>query len=258
MIKRILAIAINTFRESVRSKILYSIVFFAILVIGMASAFGAVTIGDQAKVLKDFGLFGITFFVVAFSVISGSSFLYNELSRKTIFNILSKRVQRSEFVLGKFSGMLLTVALMIAAMGAGLAGYMWLFEGKIDTLLFYAYAGIFFQLLIVAALVIFFSSIVITPMLSGIFAFGVFLAGRSSEYLTDLLKHQIDNELIVSIINGLYYVLPHFDKMDVSNQVVYGKNPGVEFILAGCWYSSLYAAVLLIFACLFFNKKEFN
>lgn len=258
MIKRIFVISLNTFRESVRSKILYSIVIFALAVTAASSAFGSVTIGNQVKVLKDFGLFAITLFSVAFSVISGSSFLHKELSRKTIYNILSKGVHRSEFVLGKFIGMLLTLLLMVAGMGAGLMSFMYFYEGVIDWLILYALAGIMFQLTIVAALVIFFSAIVVTPMLSGVFSFGLFLAGRSCEYLIELIRHQIRSEVFKPLIQIVYNTLPHLDKLDISNTIVYGVFPDAGYLVSSIWYSLSYAAVLLLMASLFFGRREFN
>jgi len=79
---KILYIGINTYRESVRSKILYSLIFFAVIVVCVSAFFGSVTIGDQVKVIKDFGLFAISLFSAAYAVISGSALLSKELSKK--------------------------------------------------------------------------------------------------------------------------------------------------------------------------------
>ena len=59
---RIYYIALNTCRESIRSRLLYSVLTFAILLVVVSALFGTVTIGDQIKVIKSFGLFGISIF----------------------------------------------------------------------------------------------------------------------------------------------------------------------------------------------------
>ena len=94
-----LIIALNTFRELVRGKTLYGVIFTSAIIVAISALFGSVSVGDQLLVVKDFGLFSVSFSAVVFAVITGASLLHKELERKTVFNILSKPVNRSEFVL---------------------------------------------------------------------------------------------------------------------------------------------------------------
>jgi ABC-type transport system involved in multi-copper enzyme maturation permease subunit len=98
---KLYAIAINTMREAIRNKLLYSILLFAVLVVAVAALFGSVSIGDQMKFVKDFSLMSVSLFGVAIAVMLGVSMLNKELGRKTIYNILSKPVARWEFIVGK-------------------------------------------------------------------------------------------------------------------------------------------------------------
>ena len=84
---KVMNIALNTVRETIRSKILYSLFFFLILLLAVSAFFGTVTIGDQEKVIKDFGLFALSLFSVLYAVISGSLLLAKELQRKTLYNL---------------------------------------------------------------------------------------------------------------------------------------------------------------------------
>jgi ABC-type transport system involved in multi-copper enzyme maturation permease subunit len=113
---KVVAIARNTAREALRSKVLYSILAFAVLVVAVAALFGSASIGDQMKFVKDFSLMGVSVFGVVIAVALGVSMLSKELGRRTILNVLSKPVARWQFVLGKFLGLVATLALVVACM----------------------------------------------------------------------------------------------------------------------------------------------
>ena len=91
---KVLAIALNTAREAVRNKILYSILFFACLVVGIATLLGSFSIGDQMKFAKDFGLMAVSLFGVIIAIVLGVNLLHKELTKRTILNILSKPVAK--------------------------------------------------------------------------------------------------------------------------------------------------------------------
>ena len=250
-------IALNTFRESVRSKILYAVLFFAILLVGVSALFGSVTIGDQINVIKDFGLFSISLFAVLYAVISGSTLLEKELAKRTIFNILSKAVHRWQFVFGKYLGMLLTEAALVVLMGASLVILVSAFEGQVAWSLISACAFIYLEVMVVCAVVIFFSTIVVTPLLSGVFSFAVFLAGRSTEYLLYFIKKGALHPPLSSILEGLYVVLPHLDKINTSDLAVYGMLPGAGMFLLSLGYTMGYACAVLVLANMIFRRRDF-
>ncbi len=257
MIQIILKIALNTYRESVRGKVLYSLVFFAVAIVSLSALFGAVTIGDQLRIIKDLGLMSISLFAVALAVISGASLLHKELHRKTIHNILAKPVHRWQFLVGKHLGLLMTEAVMIALMAMGLVIFCYFFEPRIDYLIFQASLFIFFELIIVTSIAIFFSSILVTPALSGLFTFSLFIAGRSVEYIPQLIK-AVPAETPSFFLNILYWCLPHLDKLNISNQVVYGYSASPIQLSFSLIYSLSYAAILLGLASITFRDRDFN
>ena len=256
--KAIWIIALNSYREAIRSRILYSMFVFALILILAAAFFGTVSIGNQVIVVENFGLFAISIFTVAYVCISGSSLLYRELQHRTVFTVLSRPIPRSRFLLGKYFGMLMTVTIMIAIMGAGLSLMVFILEGSVPIILLHACLNIWFELVIVCAAAIFFSSIVVTPLLSGLFTFGIFLAGRSAEYVLYFVREGTLKGSLSHAMEVLYWIMPHLDFYEMNNAIVYGKAPALETIPWSLAYAAGYAGVLLCLSSLIFLRREFN
>jgi Cu-processing system permease protein len=115
---RLYAIAINTFREAVRDKVLYGVLGFGCAVLFFTLAIAELSLNEQARVVEDVGLASISLFAVVVSVFLGSSLLYKEIERKTLYVILPKPISRHEFLLGKYLGIVLTALVFVGIMGA--------------------------------------------------------------------------------------------------------------------------------------------
>lgn len=114
---RIWAIAINTYREAVRDKVLYGVLGFACAVLLFTLALAELSLHQQQRVVLDIGIASISLFSVVISVFLGSSLLYKEIERKTLYVILPKPIARWQFLLGKYLGIVLTAVVFIAIMG---------------------------------------------------------------------------------------------------------------------------------------------
>src|SRR5262249_30671815 len=152
------------------------------------------------------------------------------LGRKTIFNILSKPVARWEFVLGKLLGLFGTLALVIGLMGAALIVLLVPFEGRVDWGLALATGTALIELWVVVAVALFFSAFVVTPTLAGIFTVGTFIAGRSVETLATL-RDTPHAPAVRAAAGVLYWLLPHLDRLNVADQVVYGVHVSAGYVL---------------------------
>jgi Cu-processing system permease protein len=115
---RIWAIAINTFREAVRDRVLYGVLGLATAVLLFTLALAELSLDQQRRVVLDVGLASISLFSVMVAIFLGSSLLYKEIERKTLYVILPKPIRRHEFLLGKYAGITLTAWVFIAIMGA--------------------------------------------------------------------------------------------------------------------------------------------
>lgn len=254
---KVQAIAINTFREAIRNKILYSVILFAMLLVGISAIFGSVTIGDKVKVIKDFGLFSLSFFGALMTMIIGVSLLNKELKQKTAYNILSKPVHRWQFILGKHLGLTATVSTLVALMGIGLAGFCAVFEGSVDFNLFRGVLYVLLEVSIVAAVTMFFSSLVVTTTLTGLFTLGTYLAGRSITYL-NYFMHQGEgyDPSIAALVKLCDYVLPDLSLFNINDQIVYGQAVSPSHFLLALVYCAAYSTVALALAALIFDRRE--
>jgi Cu-processing system permease protein len=253
---RTLAIALNTFREAIRNQILYSILFFAVFVVAVAAILGAASIGDQVKFVKDFSLMAISLCGVMIAIALGVNLLQKELGKRTILNILSKPVARWEFLAGKFLGLFATLCLIVSLMCAALILVLAAFEGAADYGLLLASFAALLELMIIVAVALFFSSIVVTPTLAGLFTAATFVAGRCCGYIHFILKHQY-SDAVKAIARGVYWTLPHLYKFNIADQVVYGDRIEPSYLTVLILYAISYTGVLLVLSVILFSQREF-
>ncbi|MGH7272144.1 MAG: ABC transporter permease, partial [Polyangiaceae bacterium] len=109
MISRISAIALNTYREAVRARLLLGVFVCALATAAYALVVATLSNGNDTRVVADLGAASISFFGVLIAIVIGSTSLYRELEHKTIFPILSRPIRRWEYLLGKYFGAVLTI-----------------------------------------------------------------------------------------------------------------------------------------------------
>src|SRR3954466_8842732 len=118
MLARVSVIALNTYREAVRARILHGLFALALATTGYSLIVGAYTAKNQLRVVSDLGAAAISLYAVIVAVVLGATSLYRELELKTLFPILARPISRSEYVLGKYLGTLTTLASFIVGNAA--------------------------------------------------------------------------------------------------------------------------------------------
>jgi ABC-type transport system involved in multi-copper enzyme maturation permease subunit len=258
---RITAIAWNTFREAVRNKILYSLLFFAVLIILSALAIGNLTLHEEVRTIRDIGLFGIDIFGVLIAIFVGVNLLYKELDLKTVYTILPKPLWRWEFVLGKWLGMLLTLAVQMTVMGAVLALVLASEGAHFDMPTLKAVWLLFVNVMVVTSIAVFFSAFS-SPFLSGFFSLGCFVVGRSvpdiralGEKLGAGAKTTLD--LFCNLMPNLHLFYPSGAIVGAEDLSVHRQFVGADYMLSATGYGIGYSLVVLVLAMLIFRKRDF-
>jgi ABC-type transport system involved in multi-copper enzyme maturation permease subunit len=262
-------VAVNVFRESVRDRVPYNLVIFAVLLIASSYLLGQLTAGQDVKIIKDLGLAATSIFGLFIAIFIGIGLVSKEVERRSVYSILSKPVSRAQFIAGKYAGLVLTLAANIGVMTVALyavLGYMtWMATPEfqagwdapgVDPALLKAIFLIFLQLMIVTGIALFFSTFS-TPLLAAALTFGLYVAGQ---FNTDLKNFDrvVDSRPAVWLARGVYHLLPDFSAFDVKTQIVHGLPVHAGYLASTTGYAALYIAALLLAATFIFSRRDFK
>jgi ABC-type transport system involved in multi-copper enzyme maturation permease subunit len=251
---KLYAIAINTFREATRDRILYLILAFAVVMILASRAISLLTVGSEEKIIKDFGLGAISLFGVAAAIFVGVGLVFKEIERRTIYTLTAKPIRRSQFILGKYLGLALVLLVNLSIMTLAFYSLLAL-KGYMDVALGKAIALIFVELLLITAMAIFFSSFS-SPFLSSLFTVTGYIVGHLSWSLR-LLQERIPSPPARWVLEAAYRVLPNLEYLDVKGEVVHGVPvPGADVAWAAV-YGLSYTALILLAAMAVFRRRDF-
>ncbi len=259
---QIIAIALNTFRESIRNRVFASLGFFAIALLGVVAAMSRASLNEEIRLMKDLGLFLVSTFAVVIAVFVGVNLLYKEIERKTVYTVMPKPIYRFQFLLGKYVGLAATMAVLVATMGLALRGTFLIFDGDFGVTMAQALWLVYVEVLVVVAVALFFSSFS-TPFLSGLLTFGVFVVGRFHSKLVapNLLGDRKDigdaGRLIEQIVAWVATVSPKLSYFNVTPQVVYDVHLPWSYVGYATAQGVSYVVVVLILASVLFSIRDF-
>jgi ABC-type transport system involved in multi-copper enzyme maturation permease subunit len=256
-VKHIAAVALNTFREAVRDRVLYNLVFFALLMIAAAILVGQISIGIEKIVIASLGLSAISFIGLVIAIFIGVGLVYKEIDKRTLYALLAKPVERWEFVLGKFAGLLLTLTVNTAAMAVGLFVALLYVKHSLersDVAVFVAVYFIALKLALVVALALLFSSAT-TPLLSILYTAGLYLAGNFIQEMRTL-RTDLISPALAALMRWLSYVLPNFGNFDVVGAASHGRGIPRALIWQNTLYAALYCTIVLLGAAAVFSRRD--
>jgi ABC-type transport system involved in multi-copper enzyme maturation permease subunit len=250
-------VAVNTFREAVRDRVLYNLIFFALLMIGAAVLVGQISVGIERIVIVNLGLSAISLFGVIMAIFIGVGLVYKEIEKRTLYSILAKPIRRWQFLVGKFGGLLLTLAVNTSLMLLGLFLALYYVSHTIarsDLTILVAAYFILLQLALITALALFFSCFS-SPLLSTLFSIGLFVAGTFAADIRDI-SLATKNPAIGMICRGLYYLLPNFHNFNVIGLVAHGDLIPASLVWQNTLYAIAYVAVVLLAASAVFSGRN--
>lgn len=273
--RRIAAVARNTFREAARNKVMYSLLFFALALIVSALALGELSVHEERRMVRDVGLSGIDVFSVLIAIFVGVNLLYKELALKTVYTILPKSIARWEFVLGKWLGVMATLVVQIAVMGAVLAltllaqgggsggegGDGTMVRAALDSALPKALWLFLMNVAIVTSVAMFFSAFS-SPFLSGLFSLGVFVVGRQVPDLRQVAARiggglGMALDALAAVLPNLHLFVPSGTIVGSQHVSVHGQFVGAGYLGSVTAYALGYSALVLGLAMLIFRRRDF-
>jgi ABC-type transport system involved in multi-copper enzyme maturation permease subunit len=262
-------VALNVFRESIRDRVPYNLVLFAVLLIASSYLLAQLTAGQDVKIIKDLGLAAAAMFGLFIAIFIGIGLVSKEVERRSIYALLAKPVSRAQFILGKYAGLVLTLAVNVAVMTMALyavLGYLaWSAPPEIesawdapgmDPRLLTALFLIVVELMLVTAVALFFSTFS-TPLLSAALTFGVYVAGHFNAELRNF-DQVVRSRPAAWLARALYHLLPDLSAFDVKTQAVHGLPVATGYVLWTAAYGLAYIAALLLAATVVFSRRDFK
>ena len=262
-------IAVAVFRESVRDRVPYAMVVFAVLLMAASYLIGQMTAGQDMKIIKDLGLAALAIFGLFIAVFIGIGLVSKEVEKKSVFGLLSKPVSRTQFILGKYAGLVMTLAvnlgvmtiayyavlyyMSVTAMASTRAGWP---APAMDPRLLIAIGLIFAELMLVTALALFFSTYS-SPLLATLLTIGLWVAGHFNADLRNF-ENVMDSAAAAGLARAVYYLLPNLAPFDVKAEVVYGMPISMRHVAYTLAYAGIYITTLLTAAVAIFRRRDFK
>lgn len=252
--KPIWTIAALTVKEAIRDKILYLLFSFAALLILSSVLMGKLTVGDDAKIIKDVGMAAIHFFGIMIGIFIGVGLIFRDMEKRTIYLILSKPVERHEFLIGKFLGLALTLLMVMMTL-------MVLFEVVValrrpgSPLMLQAFYLGYLEWLFVAGIGLLFSTFS-TPLLSSMLTLACFLAGHLTESF-HLLQARLHSPISGAILSAMFYVVPNLELFNVRLKMVHEIAVPAGYLISTTIYWFVYLSAILLLSIRIFQKKDF-
>ena len=262
-------VAVNVFKESVRDKILYNLVVFAVLLISASYLIGELTAGQDVKIIKDLGLASISVIGLLIAIFIGIGLVWKEVEKRSIYTLLPKPMRRQEFLLGKYCGLVLTLVINVAVMTVAFYGVLAYMQAETpanvreawaspatDPAMLKAIALIMIELLLVTAIALFFSTFS-SPFLSAMLTLAVWVIGHFNADLRDF-GATISSPAAAALARGLYYVVPNFAAFDVKLQAVHAQPIPLRYLALTSLYGITYVAFVLLAGVIIFSKRDFK
>src|SRR5690606_4638649 len=213
---RVWAVALNTFREAMRNRVLYVLALFAVGLMAVSVVLGELSMHEEIRVIKDLGLFGISLVGVVIALFLGVSLLGKELDRKTVYFVIPKPLQRWEFLLGKYLGQVLTLAVLVVLMAIILAIVVRAQGGSHGVVMLRAELLVLVELGLLTAVAMLFSSFS-SPYLSAMLTAALWVIGRNrAELVAFATGKSLAGTPLGTLLELVANVIPDFHALYVS------------------------------------------
>ncbi len=256
MTSRLAYIAFNTFREAVRDRVLYNLIFFALLMAASSILVGQISINVERQVVVNLGLTAVSLFGLAIAIFLGIGLVAKEIDKKTLYTLLSRPVRRWEFIVGKFAGLSLTLVVNTTLMAVGVLAALFYVVHKFtlqDASILIAIYFIILQFVVVTAIALLFSSFS-SPILSAVFALAIFIIGTFAEDLRAFAQMARPPARWLAV--GLAHLVPNFAALNVITPAAHGEPVAASLVFWNTVYALLYSVVAVSSAIIIFEYRD--
>ncbi len=256
MLDKILIISKYTFKELIKSRILYVTLIIGIALMVVTYVATEFTYGVPEKVALDFGLGMLSLSSVGISLFMGASLLFKEIDSRTVYMVISRPVPRWVFITGKITGLIFILLLNIGILTVMTLTCSYLLGGEINQAIL---MSILFNFLesVLLLLVVVFLSLFINNTLATIISLTVLLLGHAIKDTKNILFVQ-QRPYIQYVLDLYHFVLPNFYKLNLKDYVIYNQTLSLDFLLGSFAYGVCYSLFLFFMIIFLFNRKNLD
>jgi ABC-type transport system involved in multi-copper enzyme maturation permease subunit len=270
-----LVIALSTAKEAIRQPAFWVILALASLWLILSIYLPYFTFNEDIKMYKDTGLATISLAALVLALLTSSSTVAEEIEGKTAVTMLSKPINRRQFILGKFLGIELGVLAMFLVLG-GMFAYGVAYKASYDLREAAGQAeelkqGAAHVLQVLPGLVLGFMEVsVLTaisvaistrlPMLANlVVCIAIFLLGHLTPVLVEASNQRgaARNELVAFMARLFSWALPSLEFFNAGPAISTGAViPWTTYVLPALGYCIMYSGAALLFAFLLFETRD--
>ncbi|MEN9223004.1 MAG: ABC transporter permease [Thermostichus sp. BF3_bins_97] len=253
---RVVAIAHNVFRETIRDRILYLVMVFAVVMLGAVLLIPEVANQAHNKIIADLGLAAIHFLGLIVAIFVGTGLVNKEIEKRTVYVLIAKPMSRAEFIVGKHLGLAALLSVLLAIMTAIFLVGLLLVQAEIPVIaILWAATFTFLELVLIVAAALLFG-VFTSSILATLYTIALFLMGHASRALLQLSR-LVEDAGFGKVFEVIYLVLPDLERLNLRDAAVYGQIPPAGELLGNALYGLVYTILILILTVLVFARRQF-
>lgn len=248
------AIARNTYKESIRDKLLYGILLVAALLTGASFFLATISLDQNHRILQNIGFASIQLFTIFIVVFVATTSLHKDFERRALYVLFAKPISRGQYIVGKYIGFILLAVTTLLILGGLFGAVSYSIDPTIVAPLLINLWYIFLEVALLAALAILFASFT-ASLNAALYTLAIFLIGHS---LGTLREFTLKNSpvFVQKVIAACYYLLPNLEKFDVRRTLLYGLSLPTSQVLGSIGYGLVYTFLVLVLAVYVTNRRE--
>jgi ABC-type transport system involved in multi-copper enzyme maturation permease subunit len=253
--KHILRIASITFEENYRKKFLYILLFLSAVLILSAYLFDPFEIGQQLPVVLDISLTGLQVFAIVMTFALFLTAIPAEIEKKTIYPLMSKPVNRSDYLWGKYTGNMFMIFINLFVLSFQVTFLVSRLTGDIQWTVINSAFLIFIECGIIGALITLFSPWMSYPV-NLVLTFFLYISGNVSNAYLEYLMSDKTTQYSAHMALLLKYFLPNFSFLHINNSVVHSYIVDPNYIRGAAVYGVIYILIVMLVADIVFQRKD--
>ena len=270
MMTKITSLAYITFKGGIRDRTLFSIFILALTLILSIPLLSSFSMRQVAVVACDFSLSITSFIGLLLTIFVGNNLIAKDIDRRSIYTVISLPIKRTEYLIGKFIGLilLLFISIIILSIFSFIAVYFTeiLYPQEINFTISWlnfiiANVFIFFKLIIIASVVFLFSTVATSSFLPLALTIIFYFVSESVEEVKAFVETTTGKERVslpvIYVAKFVFYIFPNFEAFNFKQHTIYSLSIDSLNLLYLSSYSLLYTSIIIIISILSFQKREF-